>query len=38
MESIFELVKGILGVAGADPEAQSIVAQVFDLILKFFGA
>ena len=38
LESIFELVKGILGIAGADPEAQSIVSQVFDLLLSFFGA
>ena len=38
LETIFELVKGILGIAGADPEAQSIVAQVFDLVLSFFGA
>lgn len=36
LESIFELVKGILGIAGA--ESQSIVAQVFDLVLSFFGA
>ena len=37
LASIFELVKGILGIAGADPEAQGIVSQVFDLVLGFLG-
>lgn len=38
LESIFALVESILGSAGADPEAQGIVAQVFAAILSFFGA
>ena len=37
MAQIFEFVMGILGVAGADPEAQSIVGKVFELILDFFA-
>ncbi len=38
LSSIFEFVLGILGGAGADPEAQNIVGQVFDFILGIFGA
>lgn len=38
LAGIFEFILGILGSAGADPEAQGIVAQVFDLVLSFFGA
>ena len=37
LASIFEMVMGILGGAGADPEAQGIVAQVFDFVLSIFG-
>ncbi len=37
MAKIFEFVMGILGVAGADPEAQNIVDKVFDLILNLFA-
>ncbi len=37
LASIFEMVKEILGIAGADPEAQGIVAQVFDFVLSIFG-
>ena len=38
LAQIFELVMSILGGAGADPEAQNIVAQVFEAILGLFGA
>jgi hypothetical protein len=38
MSAIFEFVMGILGIAGTDPEATSIVGQVFDLITGFFAA
>lgn len=38
LASIFEFVMGILGSAGADPEATSIVGQVFDFILGLFAA
>lgn len=33
LASIFEFVKAILGIAGADPESQGIVSEIFDLIL-----
>lgn len=38
LPQIFEFVMGILGSAGADPEAQNIVAQVFEFILSIFPA
>ncbi len=38
LANIFEMVKGILEIAGADPEAQGIVAQVFEFVLSIFGA
>ncbi len=38
LASIFEFVLSILGIAGADPEAQNIVSQVFETILGFIGA
>ena len=38
MSAIFEFVMGILGIAGADPEATGIVGQVFELITSFFAA
>ena len=37
LSQIFEFVMGILGSAGAGPEAQSIVQQVFDFVLSFFA-
>jgi hypothetical protein len=37
LASIFELVLGILGGAGVDPEASGIVSQVFNTILGFFN-
>ena len=38
LASIFEFVMSILGIAGTDPEAQSIVSQIFETILGFIGA
>lgn len=38
LAQIFEFVMGILGGAGADPEAQNIVGQIFDFILGLFAA
>ena len=38
LATIFEFVMGILGGAGASPESQNIVGQVFDFILSIFGA
>jgi hypothetical protein len=38
LAEIFAFVESILGIAGADPEAQSIVAQVFEAILGLLGA
>lgn len=37
LAAIFEFVQGILGGAGASPESQGIVGQVFDFILGIFG-
>ncbi len=37
LAQIFEFVMSILGIAGADPEAQNIVGQVFEAILGFLG-
>ena len=37
LASIFELVLGILGGAGTDPEATGIVSQVFDFVLSLFS-
>ncbi len=37
LATIFEFVMGILGSAGADPEATGIVGQIFDFILSIFG-
>ena len=38
LEAIFTLVQSILGSSGTSPEAQGIVAQVFEFILGIFGA
>ena len=37
LEMIFSFVESILSGAGASPESQGIVAQVFDFILSLFG-
>ncbi len=37
LASIFEFVMGILGSAGVDPEAQTIVQQIFDFISGLFA-
>ncbi len=37
LAAIFEMVMGILGGAGANPDSTSIVKQVFDAILSFLG-
>ena len=37
LATIFEFVMGILGGAGADPEATNIVEQIFNFILGFLG-
>ncbi len=38
LASIFEFVSSILGIAGADPEAQNIVSEIFNFILGLFAA
>lgn len=38
LAQILAFVESILGIAGADPEAQGIVAQVFEAILGLLGA
>ena len=37
LAQIFEFVMNILGIAGANPEAQDIVGQIFEAILGFLG-
>ena len=38
LAAIFAFVESILGSAGANPESQGIVSQIFDFILGIFGA
>ncbi len=37
LETIFNFVETILGIAGAGPDASGIVAQIFDAILGLLG-